>query len=115
MNFAPNILSFQTGTYTVTRRGPTVVGSDGRADLASSTTFTVTASVQHLTGRDLQRLGPEGLRTSERRKLYTTTSLRVVGAPDVLSIDGASWEVESIERYDVLGNYYKVIVRRVGD
>lgn len=114
MNFAPNILSFQTGTYTVTRRNSTVVGSDGRADLATATTFPITASVQHLTGRDLQRL-PEGLRTSERRKLYTTTSLRVVGAPDVISIDSANWEVESIERYDVLGNYYKVLVRRVGD
>lgn len=113
MNFSGVIASFATGSYTVTRRGATTVGSDGRADLASSSTFTIQASVQPLGGRELQRLG-EGLRVAERRKLYTTTSLRSNSQPDVISIDGDSWEVENIARYDVLGNYYKVIVAKVG-
>lgn len=113
MNFAPNIAAFLTGTYTVTRRGPTTVGADGIADAATASTFTITASVQPLRGRELQRL-PEGLRVAERRKLYTSTSLKVIGAPDVVSIDGDDWEVESVENYSQLGNYYKVVVAKVG-
>lgn len=113
MNFSGVISSFQTGTYTVTRRGATTVGADGRADLTSSSTFAIDASVQPLGGRELQRL-PEGMRVAERRKLYTTTALRLNAQPDIIAIDGDSWEVEDISRYDVLGNYYKVLIAKVG-
>jgi len=105
--------SFNTGAYTVTRRGPTTsVG--GRATLAGSSTFTIQASVQALSGRDLQRL-PEGMRVQELRKLYTPTQLQAIGAPDVVSIDGSSWEVQTVEDWSGLGNFFKVIVQRVGD
>lgn len=113
MNFTPNIASFATGTYTVTRRGPTTVGADGRVDLASSSTLSILASVQPLGGRDLERL-PEGLRVGERRKMYTGTVLKVSDTPDVVAIDGADWEVETCLDYQVLGAYSKYLIRKVG-
>lgn len=113
MDFRPNILSFMTGTYVVTRRGPTLVGNDGRADVASSSTFSILAAVQPMNGRELQRL-PEGMRSAERKTVYTATLLQAIGAPDVISIGDAEWEVEVIEDWSQ-GLYYKATVAKVGD
>jgi hypothetical protein len=114
VNLSGVVTSLSSGTYTVTRRGPTTVGADGRADAAMPTTLTVIASVQPMGGRELQRL-PEGLRVAERRAFYTPTALKVIGAPDVVSIDGEDWEVESVEAWGNLGAYFKAIVARIGN
>jgi hypothetical protein len=112
VNFAPNVTSFGTGTYTVTRRNASTVDVNGYAVQATASTFTINAAIQMADGRDLQRL-PEGMRVTERRKAYTTVRLRVANDPDVISIDGDSWEVEHEERFD-LGSYFKYIVGKVG-
>lgn len=113
INLAGVVASLASGTYTVTRRGPTTTGTDGRDVVASATTLSIVASVQPMGGRELQRL-PEGLRVAERRSLYTATALKVIGAPDVVSIDDEDWEVESVEAWGNLGNYFKCAVAKVG-
>jgi hypothetical protein len=114
VNLTGVIASFATGTYVVTRRGPTTVGSDGRADLATSSTFSILASVQPMSGRELQRL-PEGMRVAERRVLFTATTLQVVGAPDVVRVDGEDWEVESVENWGpAIGSFCKATIAKVG-
>jgi hypothetical protein len=116
MNAAATIARLGTGTYTVTRQSPSDYGDDGRLQDPTTSTFDVVASVQPVNGRELQRL-PEGLRTSEVRKLYTATQLKTQGAaqdPDLIQIDGDSWEVQTVERWDILGGYWKVLVSKVG-
>jgi hypothetical protein len=108
---------FKSVTYVVTRRGPTGVDGDGRALLSAPSTLSISASVQPLSGRDLQRL-PEGMRAAERLKLYTTTPLAAIGAPDVVTIDGDDYEVEHVERWTGFGagaDYYKIVARKVGN
>lgn len=113
MDLSGLINRFATGTYVVTRRGATTTGSDGRGTDAASSTFSVQACVQPLSGRELQRL-TQGLRASEVRKLYTTSVLKAIDAPDVVTIDGADWQVEDDEDYSA-GGYYKYTVRKVGN
>jgi len=114
VDFSGNIASFATGTYTVTRRGPSTVGVDGRADLATSTTFSILAAVQPLGGRDLQ-LQTNGMRVAERQTLYTETRLRVKDDPDIVTIAGEDWEVENQSDQSVMGNYFKATIVRVGN
>lgn len=107
--------AFQTGSYTVTRRAAPGVVPDGRMHASASSTLTIQASVQPMNGRELQRL-PEGARVAERKNVYTRTLLQVNGAPDVVTIDGRDYEVESIQDYVGFGaDFYKVTVARVGD
>lgn len=113
MNLSGVVISLASGTYTVTRRGSTTVGSDGRADAASSSTLVVTASVQPMSGRELQRL-PEGLRVAERRNFFTPTALQVTAAPDIVRIDGEDWEVESVQAWGTLGTYFLAVIAKVG-
>lgn len=108
--------SFLTGTYTVTRQSASAYGSDGRLDAPTTSTLSVDACVQPVGGRDLQRL-PEGLRTEELLAMYTATELKTQGSgqdPDLVTIDGASWEVQRVERWLELGNYWKCILLKVG-
>lgn len=115
MDFSSVVLSFAS-SYTVIRRSPSAFGSDGRLDAPSTSTLSVRACVQPVTGRDLQRL-PEGLRTQEILAVYSMTELYTQGtsqAPDLISIDGDSYEVQSVERWGNLGAYWKAIVLKVG-
>lgn len=105
-----------TGTYTVTRSAAGAYGTDGRFVAGSTSTFSITASVQPLDGRDLLRL-PEGLRTSEVLKIYTKTRLFVQGAgqdPDSVAIDGVPHQIEMVETWGPAGNFYKAYARAVG-
>lgn len=92
---------FGTGTYTVTR---TAAGARtlGRYAPGATSTFTIAASVQPLTGREIKAL-PEGDHADEHRVVYTTTELRTlmasVGAPDSVSIDGEAWDVARVEKW----------------
>lgn len=122
MNFTGLINRFATGTYTVTRREPATVSTDGRADPVTATTLTIRASAQAIagvgsqnySGRELQRR-TEGQRVMERRRLYTSTRLKVIGDPDVVTIYGEAWQVEREEDWLVLGNYGKYIIVKVGN
>lgn len=115
MDLSSVITSFVTGTYTVTRYSPSAYGSDGRLDASTTATFTVDACVQPLTGRELERL-PEGLQTSEVLALWSPVELKTQGAgqdPDSVLIDGDSYEVQKVERWNTLGAYWRVLLAKV--
>lgn len=112
MGLSDVISTFATGTYTVTRRAASTY-SNGVRVAGSTSTLSITASVQPVTGRELERL-PEGMRTTEVVKLYTTTALRTAdsGDPDHISIDGETYEVQLVERWTAKG-YYKIMALKV--
>jgi hypothetical protein len=103
VNTADLISSFSTGSsglYTVTRRQS---GSflRGIAQATTDATFTITASIQPASGKDLLRL-PEGRRADETRTLYTATQLYTGDQglgyeADLISLNGELWEVQHIE------------------
>lgn len=105
-----------SGCYVVTRKGVTSM-LDGRRVAPPTTTFTISGSVQPLTGRELQRL-PEGLRARESMALFTVTELfqarpEAGQEADRLAIDGGVFEVSKAERWQALGNYFRCVVSRV--
>lgn len=100
--------SFSTGTYTRTRYAPGTVtngvGARGAPALAS-----IVASVQPITGKDLQSL-PEGRRADEAKAVFTTSELRVA---DRVAIGGDVLEVDKVEQWDAFGaTYYRAVCSR---
>lgn len=78
--------------------------------------FSIVGSFQPMNGDELDRL-PEGLRSREVQKGFTSTELKGEGAtqePDRVTINGQQWEVQNVERWAELGNYWRVVVARVG-
>lgn len=117
MDLSSVIASFATGTYTVTRRGTQSADTNGRVTSNSGSSLSISAVVTPVSGRDLQRL-PEGFRTQELRSIFTTTELKTTDGSneaDVVSIDGALWQVQSVVPWSVLGNYWQAIAMRVGN
>ncbi len=115
MDLSSVLESFATGSYTVTRQSPSSYGADGRLVAATPSYFEIRASVQPVSGRDLQRL-PEGLRTSEIIAVFTATELRTQGPsqdPDLIEIDGDTYEVQKVERWATLGAYYRALALKV--
>lgn len=101
------ITSFSTGTYTVTR---TLAGSytAGRYAAGAVSTFDVVACVQPVSGRDLQSL-PEAQRGDEVKVVYCATELRTrtpAQEPDTVAIEGESYEVFRVERWDAFGEVH---------
>lgn len=115
MNFGDLITVFQTGTYAVTRRAPGTIGADGLVTPATASVFTITAFVvPGAPAEELQR-NPEGMRTIQRRVIYTTTRLQDIGSPDVVSIDGSQWEVEGVADWSTPGGFYQVTLMKRGN
>lgn len=111
------IASFATGTYAVTRRAKATF-VQGIATPGATTPIEIAASVQPASGRDLLRL-PEGRRATETRVVYTTTQLLVgsqggTNEADLITIDGASWEVQLVESWPGAVGYFKAIAQRAG-
>lgn len=103
-------------TLTVTRRAPGTLNK-GRHTAGDATTHVISANVQPASGRDLLRL-PEGLRTRETIAIWTAGDLRTVDEStslpaDVVAYDGASYEVQLVETWTVLGGYRKAIAAKV--
>ncbi len=110
------ILDLASGIYPVTRSLPGTYGTEGRFIPGTQSFFTISASVQPLEGRDLLRL-PDGLRTHELLKVYSPTQLFVQGAgqdPDQITLQGVQFQVETSEQWGDDGNYWKMIVKKVG-
>lgn len=111
MNLASVIASFSTGSYIVTRRPVPVYEPDGRLQAETTTTLTITAAVQPLQGGpELQRLS-EGNRLTDVRVIFTTTLLQANPA-DVVAIDGASWEVQSVENWYPVAGFYRAVAQK---
>lgn len=114
------IESFLTGTYTVTRVSG-IAYVNGRASAGSTSTLSIDASVHPAAGNDLLRL-PEGQRTIETRIVFTTTELKEGSEgstykADKVSIDGALWEVQTVESWrpdpGTDAPYFRCIVQAV--
>jgi hypothetical protein len=109
MDLSSTVLRLSSGSYTVSRRE---VGSwtDGLYSPGDLSTLTVVASVQPLTGKQLQRL-PEGLRAKELKAFITQTLLRTVseseGTPaDVVEVPGEGfYQIEKVEDWSQAGFY----------
>lgn len=84
-----------------------------RANLAP---FTIVASLQPLSGREMDRL-PELLRTREVQALWTKTPLVAAQEDtqgDLVSIKGVTWEVHNFSDWQDLGGYTRVLIARSG-
>jgi len=116
MSLLDVINRFATGTYTVTRRGAGTYDTAGVFVEASSSTFTITAVLQPLSGRTLDAQ-PSGQRGVDTRLLHTATLLRTRdgdGAPDVVTIGSESWVVLECQPWvhPTGGSFYRVRVER---
>lgn len=121
MDLSSVIASLGSGTYTVTRGTAGSYGTSGANEgvyvPGSTSTFSIRAAVQPVSGRDLLRL-PEGLRTSELIAIWTATALQTAspqGAPaDRIAYNGTNYEVQQVEYWAENGGYYKVIAKKDG-
>ena len=115
MSLLDSIADFATGTYTVTRSTLAGYSSDGYIQAPSTSTLSIVASIQPLSGRDLLIL-TDAERAEETRWLYTVTPLLTLAAtnePDVVSVDGVAWVVKTIERWDDPdGTFYRCKIAR---
>lgn len=114
VNVAPAILALSSGTYTVTRyaAGDYVAG---KLTAGSTSTLSISASVQPVSGQELQRL-PEGERVKDWLYVYTPTELNTregKKAADKISIDGANYEVATVDDWATEGGFYRALVQRV--
>jgi hypothetical protein len=111
VSLADVILRFAT-TVPVTRTAVSFV--NGRAQQGAPDEFEIEAAVQPATPKELARL-PEGQRSREVIAVYTETELRIGGpgaAADRIGHAGATYEVHSVERWDV-GGFYKALAARL--
>jgi len=108
----------------ITLRRP-AVGSyvDGVWIEGATTDSTITASIQPLTGEDMQEL-PEGRRESEGYKMYTSTQVRTVqGAGSNQNADRVVFKAKEYEVHQVnpwqnnsnfsVVNHYKYFILRI--
>jgi len=107
------IKSFQTDQLTVKRyaKGNWDQGGrdKGRYDSRKCETFVITASVQPLTGNEIQQV-PEHRRTSESVKFYVfdrvyTTDENSLKPADIVEHDGKQFEVHSVENWKTGGRF----------
>lgn len=107
--------SFATGTYAVTRRAPGAYDANGRFTPGGTSALNIEASIQPVTGRDLQVL-PEGFSAEETKVVYTTTTLRTespAGAADIVTIDSEPYKVIRSERWEAFGDeHHRAFVAR---
>ena len=107
-----------TGSYTVTRLAAGTYSSAGIYTPGGSSQITIAASIQPVSGRDLQRL-PEALRTTQLICIWTSTPLQTALAPagnppDVVSYKGLSFECQTVLDWSDSGDFFKVIAQKVG-
>lgn len=116
MGFGTDVASaFSTGTYTVTRRAGAGTTTNGHYTLPSSSTFSIDASVQPVTGRALKDL-PEGMRADDVKLVFTGTELHTVdksGHADEITIASEQYRVTKVEAFFVISDHYRVTVERI--
>lgn len=109
------LITFSTGQYTVTRVAAGGYDSGGYAIAGAVTVFTIDASIQPLTGKDLKVL-PEGQHAEQTRWVYTATALLTgdpTHEPDVVTYQNEPWVVVSIEEWNYRGTlFYRARVAR---
>ena len=97
--------SFATDTYVVTRTVASTYDSKGRVVAGGTSAINVVASIQPLTGMDLQVL-PEGHHAANVRKMYTKVAVFTrtpTNDPDKVSFNGEDWEVLNVMSWEAFG------------
>lgn len=119
MPLRDSITAFSTGTYTVTRTA-TGMRVEGSYVPGATSTFSIDASIQPVTGRNVKGM-PEGRRPEELRVVFTTTEL-IAGDPghgmgDVVTYKSEAWEVITSEQHPDLsgGEYTRAFIARVAN
>ncbi len=103
-----------TGSYTVTRRVAATYDTSGVRVAGASSTLSITASVQNISGRDLKSL-PEGQHADDMRVLFTTTELRTrtpAYDADRVAIDGEAFEVVKVRKASIRATFYRCYLSR---
>lgn len=90
----------------------------GRYVEVAPVALTVLASVQPLTGEDLEVL-PEAERTSDAIEIFSIAELFPVNHTlnklgDLVTYRGRDYRVRNVEQWDVNGNYFRSVATRVG-
>lgn len=110
MDLSSVIASFSTGTYEVQRPlGESTYDLNGRIVEPTFDELEVTACVQPTSGADLRRM-PEGLQTEEVKTVWAPFKFLV---RDQVVIDGEPWEVQRVERWAELGNYWRAFATKL--
>lgn len=120
MGLAGVIGVFTTGTYAVTRTVAATYGTDGRLIAGSTSVINMDASIQPMSGRELQAL-PEGAHGREVRKMFSKSELstRTPGNdPDLVMYKSESWEVLSVSAWEAFGlgsggDHWEAIIARI--
>ena len=86
-------------------------------DPKPATPFPIDASFQPISQKDLQLL-PEGMRNEGTVKIYTETELFTsdsseCGIPDRLCHEDIVYQVQSVDSWKDIGNFFKVVAVRV--
>ena len=114
-------MSLRNKKLTVRRpAGGSFNGDTGRwVDGTPVDPFTIKASVQAMTGEDMETL-PEGRRASSGYWVFTSTLIKTVDTdgsdenPDIVVIEGEDYEAVTLERWrNKIINHYRVGVVRV--
>jgi hypothetical protein len=109
MSLTGVIAGFASGTYTVTRTAAGTL-TTGRYTAGATSSFSIVATIQPMTGRNLKIL-PEGQHAEETMVVYTTTELRArtpASEPDVFTFDGEAWKVVNVKRWQAFGDTHYV-------
>ena len=93
-------------TVTRTAAGTTLKGRYTPGATSTVTLAVGTFIVQPMGARDLLRL-PEGLRTSEAKKLWSTVELKVEPDPDVVTYGGRSYQVHALTDWSYAAGYFE--------
>lgn len=106
------ISRFKTGTYAIVRTAADTY-TNGLRTAGTTSTFTVDASIQPVTGRELFAL-PEARRTQDVRVFWTSVILIATPNPDKITIGDETFEIFQIYTHAVLSNtpFYRVYCAR---
>jgi hypothetical protein len=110
-----SIIAKHGASYTVTRAGAGAI-TTGRYVPAATTTATMIAVIQPVTGRLLESL-PEGQSADETRVCFTEYALRTrtpAGAADLVTFQSEQWAVYQVEMWEGLSGspHYRAMLSR---
>lgn len=110
-NLGGIVTQLSSHTVNVTRFAADGFDVNGRATARTvASTFTAAASVQPITGKDLERL-PEGYNDTELISVWSKAELRV---RDQLEITGRGFfEVGHVDHWNDSGGYWKAIAKKL--
>lgn len=106
------VLQLSSHTVTVRRFATDTYDANGYANARVSSTFSAQASVQPITGRELEHL-PDGSNATEFVSVWSNKKLQL---RDRITVPGrGDFEVQHLDQWVDSGNYTKAIARQLDD